>query len=809
MDVPGEGSRFSLTRGFIRGDDSSHNVTVNTLTAHKIQLSPKSAYAEFMAESAVENLQVFVNQAAGDDSADGLTSATPVQTLTRAFEVVRENGYNDSCTIEVMSSGGPLQINADLLLDTTTGNLGQQRRAVLLQGSARNEEVSVQTVNTNTATGQGGLHTINVAAGAPFGAPGTQRGRLVRFLTGALADQSFWIADNTSANDLTVNFEDVGSVGGGDMFVIESLTSSIQLATNVSLSIGNPDQKLLQLRDIQFTASPTIVSAILWGTPFVAGSVAYVNNGATQFEIQHVRDSFYGQLGPPELRNLISLGANGNPDAGVLLSGPVRAQSIYSILFAENIVMYQASLAAGESGSVEASYGMAIDCDIESSDTSSLKLESFQLERTGPIPTNVIRASGGIVDLSDIEASSVGAGNAIMRFEEGATVRLGSANMVTDGGYSVEGFNSVITMGDVSLDGNGGSGDGLLLHGCTAMMAAPLTVVDTCADGIWLVGTSLSNQQDSGPVLTSTGNASAGLRAADGCRISLTTQGSAHEFNNNSTGFIIERGSTFAAGTVNANNNGDNGVEILGGSAATFGTLTANTNQTGGIRVRDSSAISSVSSITTTNNVVGTGVQIERGSSCSFNTLNSDGNGGDALAITQSSNFSATGAVIAVNSGSNGVEISSGSTASFNTLTASSNQTNGVFVTLSSSITCSGAITTDNNVTNSGIFLGQGSNGSFSTVDSNGNGTIGIEIEQSSSFTATGAVEGLGNGSFGASLHRNSSFQSVLRPGIAGGPNLDLGTIGATTWITVSGRNPATASDFSVNPTEFCRTVVQ
>lgn len=675
FDVPGDCARFSLTRGNIRGSDASHNVTVHTLTAHKIDLCPPSAVSDLIGGAAVDNLNVFINQALGDDTNDGLTATSPVLTLNRAFDVVRRNGYNDTATIEVMSSGGPLQITQDTVVATEKGTIGRQSASIRLTGSARNEEIPVTavTVVANPDPNDVGRRRLTVG-GAPFGAAGSQRGSLITFVTGACAGESYWIQDNPDASNLDVMFERSSQVAVTDTFIVESLTSTIDIAEGVSLTFRNTNGDTLRLDDIQFAGNANNTFSLLnFIMPVVGSAIGYENNapGFGQYQVRHFFTTAYGQI-PPGISptNLIdAINVTGYPAATAGYN--VEAQGTFLVqqqgnMFGRNHTLFdQAELQCSSSASLMCEFVSFLDSVANAAVNSTMELTPSYFRYDNVALTDpMFRARGARFLLEGTVMDNNGANiEACASIEESAIGRISDASFQSNAGASnLQITDSRVSLEEIAIDGQTATAGLLVLGGASVTCEGNTLAIDNCFNqGIDINASSLT--LINGCQMSVQNGTGTGVRMSEGASLRLASEpGAAHEILNNvGTGLLAQAGCRISGQglddlTVTGNSTG---VQVSGGSSISLSDLTVS-NNAAGLTLQDGS-YGFFTTLTADNNTATRGVSVFTGSRLTCTTLNANSNTQNGINVTNNSNLQAD-SLTAGGNGGDGLRIENGST---------------------------------------------------------------------------------------------------------------------------------------------------
>ncbi len=338
-DVDGKCIRMSGLRGNIRKDDSSRNLSANQILCHGLQICPQAAAGAFF-NSSPDNLRLYVNQALGDDANDG-TPLDPLLTLQGAFNRIHELGYNNTAVIEIMDSGGPLLLTSNQTINMDTGCRGKQLVNPVVRGSARQivvpEQATGAPVVTNPEEG-----TEVMISGTGFGAAGSMQGLLVRWTSGVLEGNSWWIGNNVNAVSLSfaINTANGFLPANGDTYVVEALTSSINFADGIRvefLSAGN--HRFIEFVDLSFTTSGALSPVItIMPTGVILDGVEFVSTGASPLAVQ----LFSGLISSGNVNR-----TNGLPAAQTDLSGNVaqRTGAGLRLRFSQvNITQAQAQL---------------------------------------------------------------------------------------------------------------------------------------------------------------------------------------------------------------------------------------------------------------------------------------------------------------------------------------------------------------------------------------------------------------------------------------------------------------------------------
>lgn len=157
------------------------------------------------------DLEVHVGGAGAADTNDGITA--PVATLARAFEVVQQTGYDESCTICVDAD-----TTLEPLLDCLTGALGTQCNPATLRGAR--DVVAVDALPSalvrDTEHGM-----LMVTLDAPIA--GARVGDFVEFTSGCLRDLTAPIASTEGDIVLCLAVDVTERVGANVRFIADDL----------------------------------------------------------------------------------------------------------------------------------------------------------------------------------------------------------------------------------------------------------------------------------------------------------------------------------------------------------------------------------------------------------------------------------------------------------------------------------------------------------------------------------------------------------------------------------------------------------
>lgn len=185
----------------------------------------------------VANMQLHVSAAGNDISGDG-TSGTPYATLERAFTDVRNIGYDDTCTIFVMSEGGPLSISGTMSFEQ--GSKGKRKTQVVIMGNATFSLNEVYFISARGYDLYSGLLTVT-ASTAYSSSP---LGKMVLFIDGPLTSYTgnpifpgqpvrAWVV-KVNGQQLTLAFSD-GLPNVGNNFVIEEPVARIVITSTTRI----------------------------------------------------------------------------------------------------------------------------------------------------------------------------------------------------------------------------------------------------------------------------------------------------------------------------------------------------------------------------------------------------------------------------------------------------------------------------------------------------------------------------------------------------------------------------------------------
>ncbi len=606
-DVPGTCIKMSGTRGNIGKDDSSRNITANQIQCHGFKICPQAAAGAFF-NSSPDDLRLFVNQALGDDANDG-TSTNPLLTLQGAYDKIHEVGYNNSAIIEIMDSGGPLQVNANTPVNTATGSRGKQVAPPMIRGSARTTVLPSQAV-TAVAVAAANLGTELTVSGVGFGAAGSMRGNLIRFTSGVLSGQSLWIGDNINATDLVFAINTSGGNPAftpaiGDTFVIESLTSSVALADDVTLSfIGGNRHKYIEMHDLTFThAGAAATSLILTeSASLMLDAIEMTSPAGALFVMQPLTGEH--TCGFPIRTNNIAP-SEGDPTgnaafrsgAGVRFSSSRLNLAHCHGFVMDNLVLHatsniRASTSSGallgvyaDDSNIEATEGTTLELNllisrnctaaraVEGRDMAHLSLNSFHVEAAND--TGIGGEEGSRLYLEDGTVETC-VNNGVLANQGGGFIYMD--NTVVDAcGNNVVISEASVSLRDVTCT-NATGGNGFTLTGCkVSQMDGSLTITGNAGNGMFCRGSDITIQDGVTPTID--------LNGGDGVQVESTKWYSDNIVGpaNGGVGMVIIRSSSvmLTAGAAATTLSGAGGNVIVGSLVvATWATIATNATAT-------------------------------------------------------------------------------------------------------------------------------------------------------------------------------------------------------------------------------------
>ena len=242
--------------------------TVNTYT--QTTLNPTSSTYE-----------IYVDINTGNDTNWGESSTNPVQTLARALELVRLNGYQDSCSI-LLQSGNYILPNDE---DYTFGrnSRGMNSGSISITGSTTVDvslevKTSVQTLNPTQQL------TIIVEG---IITPDIYNGKVIRVDSGPLVGRYFQISNNTS-NTLNIL---------SDVIIPDGTQISI-ISNNVTISTRNNkfSQGVLILRTVDILIDNTVspsnrdFSLMLFDMTVICDYVRFITNDTSTNPVLRLYD---------------------------------------------------------------------------------------------------------------------------------------------------------------------------------------------------------------------------------------------------------------------------------------------------------------------------------------------------------------------------------------------------------------------------------------------------------------------------------------------------------------------------------------
>lgn len=197
-----------------------------------------------IATSSVDNLEIYISQI-GDDTNDGLTVPTAVQSLERAFEIARNIGWNDTANVFVLSNGGPVEVDVDSRVNFTTRNRGLQRNPLIISG----ELTQVASGSIVSATPGPVDDILDIVTTPVLGAVDSQAGNIMEFTSGALSGLRIMIGTNTSATDAVLALSS-NILNPGDTFNIYQRDSTFRI--NKRLYFDGDKETAVLFRDLNF-----------------------------------------------------------------------------------------------------------------------------------------------------------------------------------------------------------------------------------------------------------------------------------------------------------------------------------------------------------------------------------------------------------------------------------------------------------------------------------------------------------------------------------------------------------------------------
>jgi hypothetical protein len=240
------------------------NVTTDSPTAGCITVSA-------IPTNSPSYISLFVNGVTGDDNNPG-TAQAPIQTITQALFIVKNQGWDITATITIQSSTPAYQFTNGLL-NISGGARGFQAFPLVLQGDARTHvggpfNIQLTPVPSPNSIPGGWIDQNTNMQGSqiltisPNAATGGQPGQIVRFITGNLSQYSpvnapsivqnaeafIGAVGNGAGNNLTLGWTSLGSSttpAMNDTFVIEDISTQVQLPQGSSSISANGHQFVL------------------------------------------------------------------------------------------------------------------------------------------------------------------------------------------------------------------------------------------------------------------------------------------------------------------------------------------------------------------------------------------------------------------------------------------------------------------------------------------------------------------------------------------------------------------------------------
>ena len=507
--------------------------------------------------------------AAGSDVTGNGTAGNPYQTIQRAYQDIREGGYNTSATVTILSAGGSLPLGPGTI-NLNHGTRGRQASPVVITGDT-STVYAARTVASTVINPGSQLVTINFVGA--FSRPAGPQDFYITFTSGALSGQSVYLADTPGPTSIVIPLS-ASVPAAGVAFQILSVNTNISVAAGTTVIEGGGDAVVFQnLRFVLNGAASLLfqtVDAYLSGASFqvAAGGTAAIKGGpgagaallangqlpnaasgftptiwGTYFDSSAAGASLTIGDNTPALRmSFVNSVFQGVAAASnVTVQGPIDALSqCYFIRIAQLV------LRVGQTGGPNVAVLTATNlwftiCDppvstgteraggiIEVGNGAALSVDFVQVDGGGTHYA-VKATNGGFISLGSANVILTNWQDAGILVERGGFVKSngptfgnsnrGQAIYVTDGGGFVD-VSAGLTVGDSGED------EGVLIENGSMFRAAALTSTNNAANGLTVTGGSMVSID----VLTCTGNTESGVYVQDSTLVvatSLTASGNA------------------------------------------------------------------------------------------------------------------------------------------------------------------------------------------------------------------------------------------------------------------------------------------
>ena len=193
---------LTKTDAFVRIQMIQSPTVINNYVDNHVDADPTAAIPS------PDYLDLFVSSTGSDTTNDGVSYVSPFATIGRAFQAIRETGYNNACSITIMDELNIMNSN----ISTNTGVLGKQLGDVVIRGvrTSVGYDLEPTMIGWNPSTG---FISVGSATVAP------QQGQIVTFTSGPYANVNLeGYLGNISGNEVVLpvcigEAHNLGSIG--------------------------------------------------------------------------------------------------------------------------------------------------------------------------------------------------------------------------------------------------------------------------------------------------------------------------------------------------------------------------------------------------------------------------------------------------------------------------------------------------------------------------------------------------------------------------------------------------------------------